>query len=395
MKKKTIRDLDLAGKRVLMRVDFNVPLKNGVIQDDTRIRGALPTIQHALDAGASVVLMSHLGRPKGERVPEMSLAPVAPALAEKLGREVAFVDDCVGEAATAASAALQPGNVLLLENLRYHGAEKTGDSEFAKQLAAHGDVYVSDAFGTAHRAHASMVGITEHMDDCVAGLLLEKEIQYLDGVLSNPEPKYVAIVGGKKVSDKINVIEALLEKCDTILIGGAMAYPFMKAQGYPIGKSYCTDEDVPIAKALLEKVEALPVNFLTPIDTMTADDFSAEANTEVAKLGDIKDDMEGLDIGPETAALYVEEVASAKTVVWNGPMGVFEMAPFAHGTNAVAQALADNADCTSIIGGGDSVTAVNKAGLADKMTHISTGGGASLELMEGKTLPGLAALDDA
>jgi len=350
--KKTIRDLDLSGKRVLMRVDFNVPLKEGVIKDDTRLRGAVPTIQFALEAGASVVLMSHLGRPGGERVPEMSLAPVAPALAALLGRDVQFTNDCVGDEALAASAALQPGQVLLLENLRYHNAEKKGESTFAAQLGQHGDVYVNDAFGTAHRAHASMVAVTEHFDDCVAGLLLEKEIKYLDGVLANPEPKYVAIIGGKKVSDKIGVIEALLDKVDTILIGGAMAYPFMKAQGY-------------------------------------------DANTEVAKLGEIKPEMEGLDIGPETTALYVAEVASAKTVVWNGPMGVFEMAPFAHGTNGVANAIADNEDCTSIIGGGDSVTAINNAGLADKMTHISTGGGASLELMEGKTLPGLAALDDA
>jgi len=393
--KKTIRDLDLSGKRVLMRVDFNVPLKEGVIKDDTRLRGAVPTIQFALEAGASVVLMSHLGRPNGERVAEMSLAPVAPALAKLLGCDVQFANDCVGEEALAASAALKPGQVLLLENLRYHAAEKKGESEFAAQLGQHGDVYVNDAFGTAHRAHASMVAVTEHFDDCVAGLLLEKEIKYLDGVLANPEPKYVAIIGGKKVSDKIGVIEALLDKVDTILIGGAMAYPFMKAQGYEIGKSYCSDDDVPIAKDLLEKVEGKSLKFMTPVDTMTADDFSADANTEVAKLGEIKQEMEGLDIGPETTALYVAEVAAAKTVVWNGPMGVFEMAPFAHGTNGVANAIAANADCTSIIGGGDSVTAINNAGLADKMTHISTGGGASLELMEGKTLPGLAALDDA
>ncbi|MFT5124474.1 MAG: phosphoglycerate kinase [Kiritimatiellia bacterium] len=397
MNKKTIEDIDVSGKRVLMRVDFNVPVKAGVVGDDTRITAALPTINKLLASGASVVLMSHLGRPKGEVSPEYSLAPIAPVLAEKLGREVKFVEECVGEKASAAAAALQPGEVLLLENLRFHaeeegkGVDQAAQDAFAAALASLGDVYVNDAFGTAHRAHASMAGVTKHFENNVAGDLLEKEINYLVGALENPERPFVAIMGGAKVKDKIQVIKALLGKVDRLIIGGGMAYVFYKVQGGQIGKSLCNEDDIPLAKELLELAGD---KIVLPLDNIIADDFSGDANTQIAKAGEIPDGWEGLDIGPESAKLFADIISTAKTVVWNGPMGCFDLhEKFAGGTNAVGQALADT-DCVSIIGGGDSVAALNQAGLGDQITHMSTGGGASLELLEGKVLPGLAALTD-
>jgi len=400
MKKKTIKDIDVQGKRVLMRVDFNVPVKGGVIRDDTRIRGAVPTIKQLLENGASVVLMSHMGRPQSEDadLSQLTLAPVAADLSAKLGIKVKFVGDCVGADADAAVASLQAGEVLLLENLRFHAAEEgkgvsSEDQEaFAKQLAAHGDVYVNDAFGTAHRAHASMAVVTKYIDVCAAGLLLEKELEWLGGALENPAAPFVAIMGGKKVSDKIKVIEALLPKVDKLLIGGAMAYVFSKASGGEIGDSFMDPDDVPLAKELLAKAGD---KLVLPTDNVIADDFSDSANTKIVAADAIPAGWEGLDIGPETTAHFMEIIKGAKTVIWNGPMGVFEMDSFAKGTNGVSQALADNSECITIIGGGDSVAAVNKAGLADKMSHVSTGGGASLEFMEGKVLPGLAALTDA
>jgi len=399
MNKKIITDIDVAGKKVLMRVDFNVPItETGAVGDDTRIVAALPTINHVLEQGGSLILMSHLGRPKGQVKPEFTLKPVAGALAEKLGVAVDFASDCVGGDAVARAAALQPGGVLLLENLRFHpeeegkGCEEGAQDAFAAKLAALGDVYVNDAFGTAHRAHASMAVVTKHFEDCAAGFLLEKEINYLAKTLEAPEKPFVAIIGGAKISGKIDVVVNLMHKCDTILIGGGMAYTFFKAQGQKIGGSIHEDDKMDLALQILSDAKAKGVKLLLPVDNVIGDDFSESANTQVVS-GDIPDGWEGLDIGPETQKLFSAEIAGAKTVVWNGPMGCFEMAPFAAGTNAVAQAVADT-DCVSVIGGGDSVSAIKKAGLADKITHISTGGGASLELMEGKVLPGLAALTD-
>jgi phosphoglycerate kinase len=397
MNKKTIEDIDVSGMRVLMRVDFNVPIQKGVVGDETRIAAALPTINKVLESGASVVLMSHLGRPKGEVNPEYSLAPVVPVLAAMLDRAVKFAKDCVGDEVQAMAEALQPGEVLLLENLRFHpeeegkGVGQAAQDAFAAALASLGDVYVNDAFGTAHRAHASMVGVTRYFENNVAGYLLEKEINYLEGALDQPERPFVAIMGGAKVKDKIQVIKALLTKVDKLIIGGGMAYVFYKVQGLAIGNSLCNDDDIPLAKELLElagdKIEL-------PLDNIIADDFSGDANTRIAKAGEIPDGWEGLDIGPESAVRFAEIIAGAKTVVWNGPMGCFDLhEKFAGGTHAVGQALADT-DCVSIIGGGDSVAALNQAGLGDQITHMSTGGGASLELLEGKTLPGLAALTD-
>ena len=397
MNKKTIEDIDVSGMRVLMRVDFNVPIQKGVVGDETRITAALPTINKVLESGASIVLMSHLGRPKGEVNPEYSLAPVVPVLAAMLDRAVKFAKDCVGDEVQAMAEALQPGEVLLLENLRFHpeeegkGVGQAAQDAFAAALASLGDVYVNDAFGTAHRAHASMVGVTRYFENNVAGYLLEKEINYLEGALDQPERPFVAIMGGAKVKDKIQVIKALLTKVDKLIIGGGMAYVFYKVQGLAIGNSLCNDDDIPLAKELLElagdKIEL-------PLDNIIADDFSGDANTRIAKAGEIPDGWEGLDIGPESAARFAEIIAGAKTVVWNGPMGCFDLhEKFAGGTHAVGQALADT-DCVSIIGGGDSVAALNQAGLGGQITHMSTGGGASLELLEGKTLPGLAALTD-
>ena len=415
MKKLTIRDLDLSGKRVLMRVDFNVPIENGVVNDDTRITAAMPTILHALEKGAkSLVLMSHLGRPKGKPNPEFSLKPAAVRLQELLGKPVVMAPDCVGEEVKAELAKLPEGGVMLLENLRFHAEEegkpkladdatdeekaaakaemKTKQVAFAKQLAELGDVYINDAFGTAHRAHASMAVVTNFFDQCAAGFLLEKEIEYLGNALANPTKPFVAIIGGAKISGKIDVITNLMDKVETILIGGGMAYTFYKAKGLAIGKSLCEEDRVEMAKDILNRAQASGIKLLLPVDNIVADDFSEKANTKIAGEN-IEDGWMALDIGPETAKLYAKEIAGARTVVWNGPMGCFEMEPFAAGTLAVAKAVAE-ADCISIIGGGDSVSAVNKSGLADKMTHISTGGGASLEFMEGKPLPGVLALTD-
>ena len=415
MNKKTVRDIDFKGKRVLMRVDFNVPLKDGVVGDDTRIVAALPTIKHVLAQGASVILMSHLGRPKGKVNPDLSLKYVVEPLSGLLDRPVQFVHDCVGPDVKTKAESLQPGEVLLLENLRFHSEEegkvKLGDDAtdeekasakadmkekqiaFAKQLAELADVYVDDAFGTAHRAHASMAVVTKYMDDCVAGFLLEKEIEYLGNAVANPEHPFVAIIGGAKISGKIDVITNLMDKVDVLLIGGGMAYTFYKAKGLPIGSSLLEEDKVELAREILAQAEKAQVKLLLPIDNVIADKFDADAQTKVVGEAGIEEGWLALDIGPETAELFSAEIAQAKTVVWNGPMGCFEMAPFAKGTLAVAQAVAD-ADCVSIIGGGDSVSAVKKAGLADKMTHISTGGGASLEFLEGKALPGVVALSD-
>ncbi len=399
MNKKIVTDIDVKGKKVLMRVDFNVPVnEDGSVGDDTRIVAALPTIQYVLEQGGSLILMSHLGRPKGQVKPEYTLKPVVGALAEKLGLDVGFAGDCVGDEAKEKAAALQPGQVLLLENLRFYpeeegkGVEAEAQEAFAKALADLGDVYVNDAFGTAHRAHASMAVVTKYFESCAAGFLLEKEINYLAKTLESPEKPFVAIIGGAKISGKIDVVVNLMDKCDTILIGGGMAYTFFKAQGQTIGGSIHEDDKMDLALQILADAKAKGVKLLLPVDNVIGDDFSESANVQIVK-GDIPDGWEGLDIGPETRELFSAEIAGSKTVVWNGPMGCFEMAPFAAGTNAVAQAVAD-ADCVSVIGGGDSVSAIKKAGLADQVTHISTGGGASLELMEGKELPGLTALTD-
>lgn len=398
MPKKTIRDLELAGRKVLVRCDFNVPLKDGAITDDTRISGAIPTIQYLIEHGARVILCSHLGRPGGERNEEFSLAPVAKRLGELLGKDVRFADDCIGERVVAAANELGDGDVLLLENVRFYKEETANDSAFAGKLAAVAEVYVNDAFGTAHRAHASTAGVADHVDDSVMGFLMERELKYLKEELENPAKPFVVILGGKKVSDKIGVIEALLDKADTILIGGAMQYAFRKAQGYAIGESYCEADDVPIAKDLLAQAEAKGVNLLLPADSLEADDFSNDANTNniepYADGGGIRDGWEGLDIGAKAIGEFCAILKDAKTVVWNGPMGVFEIDAFSKGTRAVAETVA-HSDAVSIIGGGDSVTAIKKFGLGDKVTFISTGGGASLELLEGKELPGVAALDDA
>ncbi len=416
MHKLTIRDLDLKDKRVLMRVDFNVPIQSGKVADDTRIRAALPTIEHALKERArSVILMSHLGRPKGKPNPEFSLKPVADHLATLVSAPVEFASDCVGAAVKTQADALKPGSILLLENVRFHAEEegkakladdatdeqkaaakaemKEKQKTFASQLAALGDVYVNDAFGTAHRAHASTAVVTKHFERNVAGFLLEKEIAYLGKALAEPDRPFVAILGGAKISGKIDVITNLLGKVDALIIGGGMAYTFYAAKGVPIGKSLVEEDKIDLARDILEKAKAAGIKLLLPVDHVIADAFSADAATEVVGEDGIKDGWMALDIGPETIKLFADEVAKAKTVVWNGPMGCFEMEPFARGTLEIAKAVAET-DCVSIIGGGDSVSAVNRSGLADQMTHISTGGGASLEFLEGKELPGVAALTD-
>ncbi len=387
--KKTIRDVEVRGKKALVRVDFNVPLKDGQVTDDTRIRAALPTIQYLLDNEAAVILISHLGRPKGERKPEFSLEPVAGYLAGLLGREVTFVPDCLGPQAEAAAAALRPGEVLLLENTRFHKGEKKNGPEMARQLAALADLYVNDAFGSAHRAHASTEGVAHYLP-AVAGFLMEKEIRYLGQAVANPEKPFVAILGGAKVSDKIGVIRNLLTKADRVLIGGGMANTFFKAQGYEMADSLVEAEALDTARELLQVAGD---KLRLPLDVVIADAFANDAQQRVVPVGDVPAGWRVLDIGPETVAAYGEVIAGAKTVVWNGPMGVFEMPNFAKGTFGIAEAVAAS-DAVSIIGGGDSVAAVNQSGLADKVTHISTGGGASLEMLEGKTLPGLAALQD-
>lgn len=399
MDKKTVRDLELGGKRVLMRVDFNVPLDGSTVTDDTRIRAALKTIEYVLDAGASLVLMSHLGRPKGAAKPEFSLRPAAEKLAELLGKPVAFAPDCVGAEVKAMADALQAGDVLLLENLRFHPEEegKTVTPEaqeaFAAALAELGDVYVNDAFGTAHRAHASMAVVTKHIDACAAGLLLEKEIEYLGKAVANPEHPFVAVIGGAKISGKIDVLRKLADKVDTIIVGGGMAYTFYVAKGIPIGNSLVEAEKVELARETMALLASKGVKLLLPVDHVVADAFSADANVKTVDEAGIEDGWMALDVGPKTIALFGAELATAKTVVWNGPMGCFEMAPFAAGTMGIATVVAAT-DCVSIIGGGDSVSAVNQSGLAGQMSHISTGGGASLEFLEGKALPGITALSD-
>ena len=413
MNKKTLNDVELAGKRVIMRVDFNVPIKEGVISDDTRIQKALPSIQYILDHGASLVLMSHLGRPKEKGYEaDFSLKPVGEHLAKLLGKPVAFAPDCL--AADDQVAALKPGEVLLLENTRFYKQEqakvkkaegmtddevkakkaelKEKQKEMAKKLAGYGDIFVNDAFGTAHRAHASTAVICKYIPVSVAGFLMEKEIQYLGNAVENPVRPFVAILGGAKVSDKLAVVNNLLDKVDTLIIGGGMAYTFLKAQGHDVGASLCEPDQLDYAREMLAKAAANGKKLLLPVDNVAADKFAADAATQVVG-DDIPAGWMALDIGPKTVELYSDAIRSAKTVVWNGPMGCFEMAPFAVGTFGVCKAVAESG-ATSVIGGGDSVSAVNRSGLADKMTHISTGGGASLEYLEGKELPGVAALND-
>jgi phosphoglycerate kinase len=397
MTKYSIRDFAVTGKRVFVRVDFNVPMKNGVITDDTRVTSTLPTIQHVLDHGGTVVLASHLGRPKGKPAPEFSLKPVAARLGELLKRQVTFADDCIGHAAIRAVEEAHAPNgsrVVLLENLRFHAEEEKNDPTFAEELATLGDVYIDDAFGAAHRAHASVAGMVSHFSEAGAGLLMEKELTYLGLALGDPDRPFVAVIGGAKVSDKIDVIGSMMGRVDRLLIGGAMAYTFFKALGMPVGKSLVEDDKLDEARSIIAHAQARGVVLQLPVDHIVAPALDANAATEVLKVGDpaIGDRM-GLDIGPESARLYAGLLADAKTVVWNGPMGVFEMAPFAQGTMAVANAVA-KVEGTTIIGGGDSVAAINTAKVADKMTHISTGGGASLEFLGGAQLPGVAALPD-
>jgi phosphoglycerate kinase len=395
MNKYSIKDLDLRGKKVFIRVDFNVPIKNGTITDDTRITASLPTIQYALDQGATVILASHLGRPKGKPAPEFSLKPVADRLAALLKRPVVFASDCIGEPAQRAVAEAHHGSKLaLLENLRFHAEEEKNDPAFATALADLADVYVDDAFGAAHRAHASVAGMVKDFTSAGAGLLMEKELRYLGMALGDPERPFVAVIGGAKVSDKIEVIESMLGRVDRLLIGGAMAYTFFKALGMPVGKSLVEDDKQDAARSIIEHAKARGVVLQLPVDHLVSEKPDGSAPTQVLKVGDASiGDRMGLDIGPESARLYAGLLADAKTVVWNGPMGVFEVAPFASGTLAVANAVAQ-VKGTTIIGGGDSVAAINAAGVADKMTHISTGGGASLEFLGGAELPGVSALPD-
>ncbi|MCL7749008.1 phosphoglycerate kinase [Halalkalibacter alkaliphilus] len=393
MNKQTIRDIDLKGKKVFCRVDFNVPMKDGQVTDETRIRAAIPTIQALVEQGAKVILASHLGRPKGEVVEELRLTPVAARLSELLGKDVKKVDEAYGPQAEEAANALSEGDVLLLENVRFYPGEEKNDPELAKAFAALADVYVNDAFGAAHRAHASTEGIAHHLP-AVAGLLMEKELDVLGKALSNPERPFTAIIGGAKVKDKIGVIENLLDKVDNLIIGGGLAYTFVKAQGHEIGKSLLEEDKIDLANSFMEKAKANNVNFLLPVDVTVADDFSNDANTKVVDIDSIPSDWEALDIGPKTIDTYRKVIAESKLVIWNGPMGVFELESFSKGTRGVGEALADSTDTYSVIGGGDSAAAVEKFGIADKMSHISTGGGASLEFMEGKELPGLVALND-
>lgn len=393
MDKKTVRDLDVAGKKVLVRVDFNVPLNDkGEITDDTRITASLPTIKYLLEQKAAVILMAHLGRPKGQVKPELSLAPVAKHLGKLLGKKILFAPDCVGEAAQAAASKLKPGHILLLENLRFHKEEEKNDMEFAEKLAYLADLYVNDGFGVSHRAHASVEGVT-HFLPAAAGFLLEKEIQYVGQAVTNPLHPFVAIIGGAKVSDKIGVISNLLDKVDTLLIGGGMANTFLAAQGYKMGKSLVEEDKLDLAKELLAKVKKNKVNMLLPTDLVMAAAFAPDAEHVTEKVKNLNQAYMALDIGAETSKAYAEALADAKMIVWNGPMGVFEMDAFCKGTEAVAKAVAKSR-ATSIVGGGDSVAAIEKLGLAKRITHISTGGGASLEYLEGKVLPGVAALDD-
>ena len=393
MNKKTVKDIDLKDKKVLVRCDFNVPMdENKNITDNRRIVAALPTIKYLLEQNCKVVLCSHLGRPKGEFKPEFSLKPVAKELSELLGQEVIMAEDVIGEDAKNKAEKLKNGEVLLLENVRFHREETDNDPEFAKELASFGEIFVNDAFGTAHRAHASTEGVTKYLP-AVSGFLIEKELKFLGEALENPERPFVAILGGSKVSDKIGVIENLLEKVDTLIIGGGMAYTFFKAQGYSVGDSLCEEDKCDLASEIMQKAKEKGVKFLLPIDNKIGKEFKPDTESKTVKSTEIPDGWEGLDIGEETIKLYKEELQNAKTIVWNGPLGVFEFDQFAVGTNEIAKALGD-IDAIKIIGGGDSAAAVEKAGLADKMTHISTGGGASLEFLEGKKLPGIEALMD-
>lgn len=390
MNKKTVRDVPVMGKRVLVRVDFNVPLEGGEVRDDTRIVAALPTIRYLVDEKARVTLASHLGRPKGKPAPEFSLKPVAKRLGEILAMPVAFADDCVGPKAEAAVAALLPGQVLMLENLRFHAEEEANDPEFSRKLASLADLYVNDAFGTAHRAHASTAGVAAYLP-AVAGLLMEKEIDYLSRALENPKRPFVAILGGAKISDKIGVVKNLLGKVDRLLIGGGMANTFLKARGYDVAASLVEEDSVAVAEDLMAQGGG---KILLPTDAVVADAFAADAESRVVPVGKVPAGWRILDIGPDTVKAFAKALRGAKTVVWNGPMGVFEFPRFAEGTFAIAHALAKLPGAITIIGGGDSAAAVEQAGVADKMSHISTGGGASLEFLEGKTLPGVAVLAD-
>lgn len=394
MNKKTIDDIQVKGLRVLVRCDFNVPIQDGKITDETRIIGALPTINKLISEGAKVILCSHMGKPKGEPKPELSLAPVAESLSEHLGKKVVFAadDNVVGDNAKKAVAEMKDGDVVLLENTRYRAEETKNVDAFSEELASLADVFVNDAFGTAHRAHCSNVGVTKYLKTAVSGYLIDKEIKFLGNAVNNPVRPLVAVLGGSKVSSKISVINNLLEKVDTLIIGGGMAYTFMKAKGLNVGESLLEEDYIDYAKEMMEKAENKGIKLLIPVDTVVAQEFSNDAASKVSENG-IEDGWMGLDIGPKTVKMFSDALRSAKTVVWNGPMGVFEMPNFAKGTNAIAEVLAE-LDATTIIGGGDSVAAVNQAGLGDKMSHISTGGGASLEFLEGKELPGIAALND-
>lgn len=393
MNKKTVRDIDVKGKKVLVRCDFNVPQdENGNITDNRRIVSSLDTIKYLLDQGAKLILCSHLGRPKGEVKKEFSLAPIAKELQNLLGVEVKLAQDVVGESAKSLTKDMKEGEIVLLENVRFHREETDNDPEFAKELSSMAEIFVNDAFGTAHRAHASTAGVANYLP-AVAGFLIEKELNFLGNALNNPERPFVSILGGKKVSDKIGVIEALIEKVDTLMIGGGMAYTFFKAMGYNVGNSICEEDKLDLATSLMEKAKQKGVKFMLPVDTKVGKEFSKDTESKTVSYKEIPDEWEGFDIGLETIKMYEEELEKAKTIVWNGPLGLFEFEQFAIGTNAIARKLAE-LDATTIIGGGDSAAAVEKIGLSEKMTHISTGGGASLEFLEGKKLPGIECLLD-
>lgn len=393
MNKKSVKDVELKGKRVFCRVDFNVPMQDGQVTDETRIRAAIPTIQYLIGQGAKIILASHLGRPKGQVVEELRLTPVAERLSKLLGKDIKKADEAYGDNVKAIIDTLGEGDILLLENVRFYAGEEKNDPELAKAFAELADIYVNDAFGAAHRAHASTEGIAHHLP-AVSGLLMEKELNVLGKALSNPERPFTAIIGGAKVKDKIGVIENLLEKVDNLIIGGGLAYTFVKAKGYEIGKSLLEEDKIDLAKSFMQKAEEKGVNFYMPIDAVIADNFSADANNKTVSIEEIPAEWQALDIGPKTAEIYSDVIQNSSLVIWNGPMGVFEWTKFAGGTRAVAEALAEANDTYSVIGGGDSAAAVEKFYLADRMSHISTGGGASLEFMEGKALPGVVALND-